>query len=134
MTRPITGRAEAVLEYPDKILIGSFAPADQCHARFEANEILLTLQRTGDTGACCTMHLHLDPQVFTEILCGLARSVSATVPAEADRAALRAAAGALERALAAEPAVEGAETRRWRDNDVADLTPEEEVLLLHVME
>lgn len=134
MTRPITGRAEAMLEYPDKVLIGTFAPADQCDARFEANDVLLTLQRTGDAGGCHAMHLHLDPPVFAEILRRLAGSVSTSAPDEPDRAALRAAAGALERALAALPAEPKEPAQTARGDDVVDLTPEEEVLLLHVME
>jgi hypothetical protein len=122
MTRPLGGKAEVVLDCPDKVVIGTFGQAHQCHARFEANDVLLTLQRGDDTGACRSMHLKLEPQVLTEILSDLAGSVSGTAPAEANRAALQEAAEALARALASVEAPE------------KELSPDEEVLLLHVME
>lgn len=121
MTRPLSGKAEIVLEYPDRALIGIFGQADQCHARFDANAALLTLQRSDDSGACRFMGLNLEPQVLADILSELAGSVSGASPAEASRAALREAAEALARALAS---VESTE----------ELTPDEEVLLLHVLE
>jgi hypothetical protein len=122
MARLLSGKAEIVLDYPDKALIETFGQADQCHARFEANDVLLSLQRgDDDTGACRSMHFKLEPQVLTHILSELAGSVSGTAPAEANRAVLREAAEALARALASAEAE-------------AELTPDEEVLLLHVME
>jgi hypothetical protein len=122
MTRHLTGKAEIVLDYPDKALLGTFGQADQCHARFDAHAVLLTLQRNDDdTSACRFMGLNLEPQVLADILSELAASVSVTAPAEANRAVLREAAEALACALAS-PEAE------------AELTPDEEVLLLHVME
>ena len=121
MTRPVSGKAEITLDYPDKVLIGTFGQADQCHARFGAYDVLLTLQRNDDTGACRSMRLNLEPEVLANFLSELAGSVSVAAPAYANRAALREAADALARALASADA----ET---------ELTPDEEVLLLHVME
>lgn len=139
MTRPMTGKAEIVLEYPDKFHIGTFGRTDRFDARFEANEVLLTVQCEDATGACRSMRLQLQPQVFVDLVSALAQSVCATAPSEVHREALCAAAETLHHALAArsvEPAV-GAEKERPARidlDDVTDLTPEEEVLLLHVME
>jgi hypothetical protein len=122
MTRPVGGKAEIMLDYPDKVLIAMFGRADQCRARFDAGDVLMTLQRNDDdTSACRSMHLKLEPQVLTDILLGLAGSVSGTAPTEANRAVLQEAAEALARALASVDAEK-------------ELTPDEEVLLLHVME
>jgi hypothetical protein len=121
MTRPLSGKAEIVLDSPDKVLIGTFGHADQCYARFGANDVLLTLQRSDDTRACRSMRLSLQPQVLADILSELAGSASSTVAAKANRAVLREAADALARALSSAEAE-------------AELTPDEEVLLLHVME
>jgi hypothetical protein len=67
------------------------------------------------------MGLKLEPQVLADILSELAASVSSTAAPKANRAMLREAADALARALAS---VESTE----------ELTPDEEVLLLHVLE
>jgi hypothetical protein len=132
MTRSITGKAEVVLEYPDKLFIGTFGPNDHFDARFEANEVLLTLQREDGTEACRAARLHLAPQVLARVLFELADSVSETAPAAANRVALRAAARTLGGALAApEAETEGSQARRDANEE---LTPDEEVLLLHVME
>ena len=122
MTRPVSGKAEIVLDYPDKILVGTFGRADKYHARFSANGVFLTLQRGGDTGECRSMCLKFAPILLAGILSELAASASDTAPAEANRAVLRESAEALARALAPAGAPE------------KELTPDEEVLLLHVME
>ena len=101
MIRSITGKAEVVLEYPDKLFIGTFDRNDHFDARFEANEVLLTLQREDGTEACRAARLHLAPQVLARVLFELADSASETAPAAANRVALRAAARTLEGALAA---------------------------------
>jgi hypothetical protein len=121
MTRPLSGKAEIVLDSPDKVLTGTFGHADQCHARFGADDVLLTLQRGDDTRACRSMRLSLQPQVLADILSELAGSASGAAAARANHAVLREAADALARALSSAEA----ET---------ELTPDEEVLLLHVME
>src|SRR5215510_14043299 len=132
MIRSIIGKAEVVLEYPDKLFIGTFDRNDHFEARFEANEVLLTLQRGDGTEACRAARLHLAPQVLARVLFELADSVSETAPAAANRVALRAAARTLEDALAsAEAETDGPKPRRDAKDE---LTPDEEVLLLHVME
>ena len=116
MTRPLSGKAEIVLVFPD--LTGTFGPSDQCEARFDADDICLTLQRSGDTGVCRSVRLNLEPQVLADILTELAESVSGPAPADPNCQVLREAAEALARAL----------------ESTGELTPDEEVLLLHVME
>jgi hypothetical protein len=119
MTRYLNGKAEIVLDFPD--IMGTFGSADQCDARFDADDIRLTLQRSDDSGVCRSVRLNLKPQVLADFLSDLAASVSVTAPAEANRQVLREAAEALARAFAS---VESTE----------ELTPDEEVLLLHVLE
>jgi hypothetical protein len=121
MTRPLSGKAEIVLDSPDKAVIGTFGHADQCHARFGANDVLLTLQRRDDTCECRSMRLTLQPQVLADILSDLARSASSTAAVKANCAVLREAAAALASSLSSAEAE-------------AEFTPDEEVLLLHVME
>ena len=118
MTRYLTGKAEIVLDFPD--IMGTFGSADQCDARFDADDIRLTLQRSDYSDVCRFVRLNLKPQVLADFLSDLAASVSVTAPAE-NRQVLREAAEALARALAS---VESTE----------ELTPDEEVLLLHVLE
>ena len=138
MTRPVTGKVEVVLEYPEKMFIGTFGRTDQFDVRFETNEILLTLQKVDDAGACRAMRLHLEPQVLAAVLQGLASSVSASAPSGADSRVLRVATEAFARALAASSGdLAEAETQAAhpvRKDSSDELTPEEEVLLLHVME
>jgi hypothetical protein len=70
------------------------------------------------------MHFHY--ALFAEILRDLARTVSAVPPSDAaHRDALREGAKALYRAL---------DPRRSDKDDLAQMTPDEEVALLHVME
>jgi hypothetical protein len=133
MTRAIAGKAEVVLEYPEKLLVGTFERSDQFDARFEKSEALLTLQRRADTGtdtcACRAVRLHLAPQVLADVLHGLAQAVSATAPGAAEREALRSAAEALQDALAVSP-----EKLPARKDESGELSADEEVLLLHLME
>src|SRR5262245_50148394 len=132
MTRSITGKAEVVLEYPDKLFIGTFDRNDHFDARFEANEVLLTLQREDGTEACRAARLHLAPQVLARVLFELADSASETAPAAANRVALRAAARTLEGALAdLEVETEGSQTRLDAHEE---LTTGDEVLQHHVIE
>jgi hypothetical protein len=137
----MTGKAEVVLEYPDKFHVATFDRADRFDARFEANEVLLTLQGPDDTGLCRSARLHLHPQAFAALLRGLAGSVSTEAPGDTDRETLRTAAGTLYRSLAGVPAKSAVagkkaapDTARSEASDETEPTPEEEVLLLHIME
>lgn len=79
--------------------------------------------------------------LFAEILADLAKTVAAMPLADADhRIALRGAAEALRRALDSAAGDRQAGTDKSGEctpkeqNDIANLTPEEEVLVLHVLE
>ena len=106
--------------------MGTFERTARFDAHLDDAGISLSLHRTGDADVRKSVHLHFHYALFAEILHDLARTVSAMPPSDAaHRDALRNGAEALYRAL--DP----------RDNDRADLaemTPDEEIALLHVME
>jgi len=119
MTKPIPDKAEVALEYPDKLYIGTFERTSRFDAHLDETGISLSLHRKS-----VRMHFHYG--LFADILHDLAKTVSCVPPADAaHRDALREAAKALYRAL---------NPRRNDKDDIAQMTPEEEVLLLHVME
>jgi hypothetical protein len=123
MTKPIPDKAEVVLEYPDKFYSGTFERSSRFDAHVDDTGISLLLDQPGDAEARKSVHMHIHYALFADILRDLARTVSA-VPAGdvAHRDALRGAAKALYDALAADA------------DDVSKMTPDDEVLLLHVME
>jgi len=131
MTKPIPDKAEVALEYPDKLYIGTFERTSRFDAHLDETGISLSLHRTGaaDVRKSVRMHfvrMHFHYGLFADILHDLAKTVSSVPPADAaHRDALRDGAKALYQAL---------DPRRNDKDDVAQMTPEEEVLLLHVME
>jgi hypothetical protein len=126
MTKPIPDKAEVAIEYPDKLYIGTFERTARFDAHLDQAGISLSLHRTGtdDTRKSVRMHFHC--ALFAEILHELAKTV-ASLPADdlAHRQALRDAAEAFYLALEAD---------QRKGDDTADLTPDEEVRLLHIME
>lgn len=143
MTKPIPDKAEVALEYPDKFYIGTFERSSRFDAHLDQTGVSLTLERTGDATVRKSVRMHLHYGLFADILNDLAKTASSIPPGdETHRDALRAAAAALCRSLEGEPTDEirrfGASERpqsNWKGKDgVSDLTPEEEVLLLHVLE
>ena len=133
--RPIPDKAEVALEYPDKFYIGTFERSARFDAHLDETGISLTLRRTGDTETRRSVHMHFHYALFAEILRDVARSVSAMPPQDAEhREALREAAQALYRSLE-RPATNGRKVGRAKKaDDLSEMTPEEEVLLLHVLE
>jgi hypothetical protein len=126
MTKPIPDKAEVALEFPDKLYIGTFEHTSRFDAHLDKEGISLSLYRTGATNVRKSVRMHFHYALFAEILHELARTVSAVPPADAaHRDALREGAKELCRALDA----------HCNDRaDIAQMTPEEEVLLLHVLE
>jgi hypothetical protein len=123
MTKPIPDKAEVVLEYPDKFYIGTFERSSRFDAHVDDTGISLLLDRPGEAEARKSVHMHIHYALFADILRDLAKTVSAMPPGDAaHRDALREAAKALHEALADDP------------DDVSRMAPEDEVLLLHVME
>ena len=143
MTKPIPDKAEVALEYPDKLYIGTFERSARFDAHLDKNGISLTLQRLGDAEARRSIRMHLHYGLFAEILQELAKTAAAMPLDDAEhRHALRDAAKALHDALGAKPAKPGQQAGKkpghqppHKDEvDTADMTPEEEVRLLHIME
>jgi len=138
--KPIPDKAEVALEYPDKLYIGTFERSAQFEAHLDRAGISLTLQRTGDAESRRSIRMHLHYGLFAEILQELAKTASAVPADDVDhRNALREAAKALHGALAAKPArqsraIEASSPSRKGETDLTKMSPEEEVLLLHVLE
>jgi hypothetical protein len=126
MTKPIPDKAEVAVEYPDKLYIGTFEQTARFDAHLDAVGVSLSLHRTGADDVRKSVRMHFHYALFAEILRDLAKT-AASIPAEdfSHREVLRDAAQALYLALAGE--------ERERD-DTADLTPEDEVRLLHILE
>jgi hypothetical protein len=138
MTRPIPDKAEVALEYPDKLYIGTFQNTARFDAHLDQTGVSLTLHRTGDADTRKSVRMHFHYVLFAEILRDLAKTV-ALMPLEdaVHRDALRTAAEALFRSLGEDTKPVGEEIRKSRGfdkDDIAELTPEEEVLLLHALE
>jgi len=141
MTKPIPDKAEVVLEYPDKFYIGTFERTARFDAHLDETGISLHLHREGDAETKKSVCMHLHYALFAEILRDLAKTVSLMPPDDVThRDALREAAGVLYTALAssddnANLKQHAPQNMRQRgDDDISKMTPEEEVLLLHVME
>jgi hypothetical protein len=143
MSKPIPDKAEVALEYPDKLYIGTFERTARFDAHLDAAGISLSLHRGGGDDVRKSIRMHFHYALFAEILHDLARTVAALPPEDAaHREALREGAKALCEALRTEPPLKPARSvdRRQhagaRDDeaDIAHMTPDEEVLLLHVME
>jgi hypothetical protein len=102
MTKPIPDKAEVALEYPDKLYIGTFERSSRFDAHLDATGISLMLERVGDVDTRKSIHMHINYELFAEILRDLAATVTA-MPAQdvAHRETLADAAKALHRALAA---------------------------------
>lgn len=123
----IPDKAEVALEYPDKFYIGTFERSARFDAHLDQTGISLTLHRAGDVETRRSVHMHFHYALFADILRDLAKTVSALPPEDAaHREAVREAAKALYLSLDDRGATKA--------GDVSEMTPEEEVLLLHVLE
>jgi hypothetical protein len=141
MTKPIPDKAEVVLEYPDKFYIGTFERSSRFDAHLDDRGISLLLDRPGNLDSRKSVHMHIHYALFADILRDLAKTVSEMpVGDAAHRDALGGAAKALHDALAAK--ADGGRRRNDKGrkpvnrtaDDISQMTPEEEVLLLHVLE
>jgi hypothetical protein len=100
MTRPIPDKAEVALEYPDKYYVGTFDRTSRFDAHLDATGLSLVLERPGEENVRKSIHMHLNYDLFAQILQDLAATAAAMNPDDmAHRAALKKAAQALVRAL-----------------------------------
>ena len=143
MPKPIPDKAEVTLEYPDKLYMGTFGRSARFDAGFDKSGISLALYRDGDESSRKSVHVHLHYALFADILCNLAETASLMPSSDvAHREALSEGAKALHDALENHPVPSGSESkadqrrrlRRKDADDIAQMSPEEEVLLLHVLE
>jgi hypothetical protein len=81
MTKPIPDKAEVALEYPDKLYIGTFERSSRFDAHLDATGISLMLERVGDVDTRKSIHMHINYELFAEILRDLAATVAA-MPAQ----------------------------------------------------
>lgn len=129
--KPIPDKAEIVIEYPDKFYSGTFERSSRYEAHFDQGGIALALSRGGSDSERRSVRLHLHYALFAEILEELAKTVPAIPPAEAShRDALADAAAVLAAAL--QPVQSAGQD--GAEDDLADMTPDEEVRLLHILE
>jgi hypothetical protein len=127
MTKPIPDKAEVAVEYPDKLYIGTFERSARFDAHLDETGISLSLHRSGADDVRKSVRMHFHYGLFADILRDLAKTVNSLPRSDFTyRAVLQDAAQALYSALQAGDQGSGDET--------SDLTPEEEVRLLHIME
>lgn len=126
MTKPIPDKAEVAVEYPDKLYIGTFERTARFDAHLDEAGISLGLHRTGAADVRKSVRMHFHYLLFAEILHELAKTV-ASLPAGdlVHREALCDAAKAFYLALEAD---------KRKSDGTANLTPEKEVRLLHILE
>jgi hypothetical protein len=140
MTKPIPDKAEVALEYPDKLYIGTFERSARFDAHLDKTGISLTLQRTGDIEARRSIRMHVHYGLFAEVLHELSKTASAMPEDDTEhRMALRDAAKALYRSLAAKPTrrsskIEDRNLGHKDEINTLEMSPEEEVRLLHILE
>lgn len=121
--KPIPDKVEIVLEYPDKFYSGTFERTSRFDVHADGAGIALTFSRGGGESERKSVRLHIHYALFADILDELAKTVSAIPPADIHRDALAAGASSLAAAL-----------RLSGANVEAELTPEDEVRLLHILE
>ena len=104
MTRPMPDKAEVALEYPDKFYVGTFDRTSRFDAHLDGTGVALVLERPGDENVRKSIHMHLNYDLFAQILNDIAATVAAMEPDDmTHRAALAQSAQALVRALAVKP-------------------------------
>ena len=134
MRKPVPDKAEVVLGHPDKLYLGPFEGPALFDAHFDDSGASLLLDDPGDTSKSLRVHIH--HELLADILGDLAKTASGIAADHSVRRKLADGAKALHEALAApltdtDPAEAG---RQLPVDDIARMSPEEEVLLLHVLE
>lgn len=129
MTKHVPDKAEIALEYPEKRYIGTFEQTSYFDAHFDRFGASLSIGEPGAVDVRKSVHMHFQYGLLAEILVDLARSVTPACPLDADqRDALRASARTLYDAL------DRCGRRTPTRTDREELTPDEAVRLLHILE
>jgi len=128
--KSIPEKAEIILNYAGRFDSKIFHRPSRFDAHMDESGIVLTLSH-GQDSRRRSVNMHIDSVLFAGILRELAKSAAKVAPEKiSHRKALAQAASALTAALApARHLPLPAET-----DDLADLTAEEEVTLLHILE
>ena len=129
--KPIPDKAEIVLEYPDKFYSGTFERSSRFDAHMEQAGVALSFLHGGEESERKSVRMHIHSALFADILNELAKTAPSVPAAEMSHRdalvqAARAFAAALRSGEAASPPAE--------KDDRGDMTPEEEVTLLHILE
>jgi hypothetical protein len=132
MMKPIPDNAEVVLEFPDRFDIGTFERSSRFEAHLDETGIALTLCRGDVDSDRKSARVHIHYALFAEILRDLAKSVAAIALDDVShRDALAQAARVLDAALRHGEQSPGPIEQI---DDSAEMSAEEEVALLHILE
>ena len=80
MTKPVPDKAEVALDYPDKFYIGTFERTARFEAHLDATGVSLALQSGADAENRKSVHVHINYELFADILRDLASTVAAMRP------------------------------------------------------
>jgi hypothetical protein len=140
--KSIPDQVDLAFGYPDRFQMGAIEQPARFDAHLDQAGISLTLHRPGDSDRCRSVHLHLHYALCVDILRKLA-DLAPSLPRRdpVTRKAMREAAKELYLSLRDSEAndngcfgEDGVRTSGRRKVDDMNMTPEEEVLLLHVLE
>lgn len=95
--KPITGRAEVALDFPDKTCMGSFGRASAFEVEADEEGAMLRLVRAGEGKRVVELHLHW--YLLADILTKLGRALADRPIDEAHRTALAEALASLRATL-----------------------------------
>jgi hypothetical protein len=73
-------KAEVALEYPDKYYVGTFDRTSRFDAHLDATGLSLVLERPGDENVRKSIHMHLNYDLFAQILKDVAATAAAMDP------------------------------------------------------
>jgi hypothetical protein len=124
MIKPIPDKAEVAVELVGKTYVETFDQTARFETHLDKTRISLSLHRYDPPAARAAVRLHFGYEAFAAVLRDMAKSTRKLTAGDvAHHDHLRDAAEALYRALGANPG-----------DDLSKLKPQDEVLLLHILE
>jgi len=115
MIKTMPDKAEITLELPGKFCSGTFERSSRFYAHLDGTGVSLLLDRPGEAAVGKSVLIHFHYELFADMLCELARSVSVMLPEMSHRHELREGAEAFLRALAAPN--ENASQMTWEEQE-----------------